>query len=61
MFLEAWSDRLLMKADSPSEELEVFFRRRGAPDIDMVSPDVAELIAYLGHKSTTRPRLRESA
>ena len=54
MFIEAWSDRLLMKADTPTEELEVFFREGEGvpPQTDMVSPDVAELIAYLGHKST---------
>ena len=54
MFLEAWTDRLLLKADAGNDELEVFFRETDGvpPQTDMVSPEVAELIAYMGHKST---------
>lgn len=54
MFLEAWSDRLLMKAEADTPKIEVFFRE--SEDVpaqtDMVSPDVAQLIGYLGHQST---------
>ena len=54
MFLEAWTDRLLIKADAGNEELEIFFREADGipPQTDMVSPEVAELIAYMGHQST---------
>ena len=54
MFLEAWTDRLLLKADAGNDELEVFFRETDGvpPQTDMVSPEVAELIAYMGHQST---------
>lgn len=54
MFLEAWTDRLLLKGDAGNDELEVFFRETEGvpPQTDLVSPEVAELIAYMGHKST---------
>ncbi|MEE2972182.1 MAG: hypothetical protein VX672_03570, partial [Planctomycetota bacterium] len=54
MFLEAWSDRLLMKGEETADKIEIFFREaEGIPaQTDLVSPDVAELIAYLGHKTT---------
>ena len=54
MFLEAWSDRLLMKAEADNEEIEVFFRESDnvPAQTDLVSPDVAELIAYMGHQTT---------
>ena len=54
MFMEAWSNRLLMKADSADGRLEVFYRE--APElpaqIDEVSPDVGRLVAYFGHQTT---------
>ncbi len=54
MFLEAWSNRLLMKADTADGRLEVFYRE--APElpaqIDEVSPDVGQLVAYFGHQTT---------
>lgn len=54
MFLEAWSDRLLMKADEGSMKIEVFFREGAGfeAQTDQVSPGVPELVAYLGHKTT---------
>ena len=54
MFLEAWSDRLLMKSNDEGEKLEIFYREaEGIPaQTDLVEPDVAELIAYMGHKTT---------
>ncbi|MAC20890.1 MAG: hypothetical protein CMJ23_14650 [Phycisphaerae bacterium] len=54
MFLEAWSDRLLMKSNDGGEKLEIFYREaEGIPaQTDLVEPDVAELIAYMGHKTT---------
>ncbi len=54
MFLEAWSDRLLVKADPGSTKLEVFYRERVGIEAqtDRVSPALPEFVAYLGHKTT---------
>lgn len=54
MFLEAWSERLLMKADREESRLEVFYREApGIPaQIDQVDPNLAEIVAYFGHQTT---------
>lgn len=54
MFLEAWSDRLLMKADPGSPNLEIFFREASGIEAqtDRVSPLLPEVVAYLGHRTT---------
>ena len=54
MFLEAWSERLLMKADQAQGRLEVFYREAPgiAAQIDEVDPSLAEVVAYFGHRTT---------
>lgn len=54
MFLEAWSERLLIKADRAGGRLEVFYREApGIPaQIDEVDTSLAELVAYFGHRTT---------
>ena len=54
MFLEAWSERLLIKADLAGGRLEVFYREAsGIPaQIDEVDTNLAELVAYFGHRTT---------
>jgi hypothetical protein len=54
MFLEAWSNRLLVKADPGSTKLEIFFRERAGIEAqtDRVSPALPSLVGYLGHKTT---------
>ncbi|MCP4069615.1 MAG: flagellar basal body P-ring protein FlgI [Phycisphaeraceae bacterium] len=54
MFLEAWSNRLLMKADAEDGRLEVFYREASnlPAQIDEVSPEVGQLVAYFGHRTT---------
>jgi hypothetical protein len=54
MFLEAWSDRLLMKAEEGSPKIEIFYRERVGIEAqtDRVSPALPALVAYLGHKTT---------
>jgi hypothetical protein len=54
LVLSAWSNRLLIKGDSPDDELEVYYRESiGIPaQIEKVSPRVVDLVAFLGHKTT---------
>ena len=54
LVLSAWSNRLLIKGDSPGDELEVYYREssRIPAQIEKVSPRVVDLVAFLGHKTT---------
>lgn len=54
LILSTWSSRLLIKGDSPDEDLEIYFREAdGIPaQIEKVSPKVIDLVAFLGHKTT---------
>lgn len=53
-FVSAWSDRLMLTAESPTDELRLFYRdhRTGETTVDRVDPALPELIEYLGHEET---------
>jgi hypothetical protein len=56
--VSAWSNRLMLKADSGDDQLQVFFRQRPEikPEIQLASPRLAEFIPFLGHTtSVERP------
>ena len=56
--VSAWSNRLMLKADSGDEQLQVFFRQRPEvkPEIQLANPRLAEFIPFLGHTtSVERP------
>jgi len=50
----AWSNRLLMKADSIDDEIQVFWRPNdeSRPEIQVSDPRLSEFIPFLGHKTT---------
>ncbi|MFM7052634.1 MAG: flagellar basal body P-ring protein FlgI, partial [Planctomycetota bacterium] len=50
----AWSNRLIMKADSIDDEIQVFWRPNdeGRPEIQNSDPRLSEFIPFLGHKTT---------
>jgi hypothetical protein len=54
MTFQAWSNRLMMKADPGDTMVQVFWRpAEGAPpEIKRVSPQLAEFIPFLGHQTT---------
>ncbi|MEY3144310.1 MAG: hypothetical protein RLY21_2803 [Planctomycetota bacterium] len=56
--VSAWSNRLMVKADSGDDQLQVFFRQRPEikPEIQLANPRLAEFIPFLGHTtSVERP------
>lgn len=52
--LALWSNRLLMKADSGDDQLQIFFRPSAEvkPEIQLTSARLAEFIPFLGHTTT---------
>ncbi|MBT8484461.1 MAG: hypothetical protein HKO59_05915 [Phycisphaerales bacterium] len=53
MRLDAWSGRLLAKAEADDEKIEVYYRtENGDRMIELVDPRVSAFTAFLGHTST---------
>ncbi len=55
VFVQAWSNRFMVKDLDDSDELEVFFRRNGTDlqgEIHRVEPVLEEFVQFLGHTTT---------
>lgn len=52
--MSAWSNRLMLMANSGDESLQVFFRpdEESRPEVQLVDPRLSEFIPFLGHKTT---------
>ena len=52
--MSAWSNRLMLMANSGDEQLQVFYRpdTEGRPEVQLVDPRLSEFIPFLGHKTT---------
>lgn len=52
--LGAWSNRLMLKADSGDSKVEVYYRDEDADQgvVHLVEPDLVDFIAFLGHRTT---------
>jgi hypothetical protein len=57
--VSAWSNRLMLKADSGDDQLQVFFRQRPEikPEIQLSNPRLAEFIPFLGHTTSVEKPL----
>ena len=55
----AWNNRLMMKADSGDDQLQVYFRQRPEvkPEIQLANPRLAEFIPFLGHTTSVEKPL----
>lgn len=49
-----WSNRLMMKADSPNEQVQVFWRpaENQPAEIKLMNPDLQDVVQFLGHATT---------
>jgi hypothetical protein len=54
IFMQAWSNRLMVTGDSDKEYVEVFYRPPGFDEgfVSRVNPELEEFIRFLGHTST---------
>jgi hypothetical protein len=57
--VSAWNNRLMLKADSGDDQVQVYFRPRPEvkPEIQLANPRLAEFIPFLGHTTTVEKPL----
>ena len=55
----AWGNRLIVKADHNDDELQIFYRPlpESRAEIQLVDPQLSELLAFLGHQVTVEKPL----